>query len=99
MEKNSYTNWKNLEPVHYKDCNGSLYCLNPNWLYLQEYVTENFINFDKNGNSDIYIVPVKILLLVRQGSIQLFREIQHMFLMLDHILAYQKKYVSDLQNL
>ena len=54
MEKNSYTNWKNFEPVRYKHCNGSLYCLNPNCLYLQEYVKENFINFDKNSNFDIY---------------------------------------------
>ena len=47
----------------------------------------------------IYVVPVEFLTLVRQGSVQLLREIQHMFFMLDHIFAYQKMYVSDPQKM
>ena len=47
----------------------------------------------------VYVVPVEFLTPMRQGSMQLLREIQHMFFMLDHILAYQKMYVSDLQKL
>ena len=48
------------------------------------------------------VVPVEFLTLVRKGSIQLLREIccsNTKFFMLDHILAYQKMYVRDLQKL
>ena len=48
------------------------------------------------------VVPVEFLTLVRKGSIQLLREIccsNTIFFMLDHILAYQKMYVRDLQKL
>ena len=48
------------------------------------------------------VVPVEFLTLVRKGSIQLLREIccsNTKFFMLNHILAYQKMYVRDLQKL
>ena len=48
------------------------------------------------------VVPVEFLTLVRKGSIQLLREIccsNTKFFMLNHILAYQKVYVRDLQKL
>ena len=48
------------------------------------------------------VVPVEFLALVRKGSIQLLREIccsNTKFFMLNHILAYQKMYVRDLQKL
>ena len=50
----------------------------------------------------IQVVPVEFLTLVRKGSIQLLREIcssNTKFFILDHILAYQKMYVRDLQKL
>ena len=50
----------------------------------------------------IQVVPVEFLTLVRKGSIQLLREIccsNTKFFMLNHILAYQKMYVRDLQKL
>ena len=48
------------------------------------------------------VVPVEFLALVRKGSIQLLREIccsNTKFFMLNHILAYQKMHVRDLQKL
>ena len=50
----------------------------------------------------IQVLPVEFLTLVRKGRIQLLREIccsNTKFFMLDHILAYQKMYVRNLQKL
>ena len=51
-KKDSHNNRKYFETVCYKDCNGSLHCPDPNYLYLEEYTRENFIHFDRKGSCD-----------------------------------------------
>ena len=97
-KKDSHTNWKNFETVRYKDCNGSLYCPNLT-VFICKSILEKMLYILTRKVTVIYVVLVEFLTLVRQGSIQLLKEIQHMFFMLDHMLAYQKMYVSDLQKL
>ena len=65
-------------------------------------IPEKTLYISTRKQTAIYVVPVEFLTLVRQGSIQLSREMHcsnTKLFMLDHILAYQKMNVKDLQKL